>query len=130
QDPEAEGNFRLSTDGASFAYVTRASSEAKKSRIREVDKIPYRHQICVASSEPLAQARCTIQAPGYVGAMSLSSDAKTVAFELRPTPAPNDSRLSDIYQGDLATGAVTAIAQTNAAESQPFYSPDGKYIAY
>ena len=130
QDAESDGNFHLSTDGAAIVYVTRAASEGKKSRIREVDHIPYRHQICIAASQPQAQARCTIQAPGYVGVMSLSPDAKTVAFEIRPTPFPNDSRLSDIYEGNLATGEVTAIAKTNASETQPFYSPDGKYIAY
>ena len=122
----SDGNFQLSHVGSSYAFVARVEI-GPKSRIREVDKIPYRHQICVAaSSEPV----CKVQAPGYVGAMSLSPDAKTVAFESRITPFPNDSRTSDIYEGDLSTGDVTAIAKTNAAESQPFYSPDGRFIAY
>ena len=130
QDPSAEGNFHLSADGASIIYVTRAASDAKQPRVREVDHIPYRHQICIAPSSAQAPARCTVQAPGYVGAMSLSPDSKTVAFELRPTPFPNDGRVSDIYEGDLSTGALTPIAITNASEAQPLYSPDGKYIAY
>ena len=125
----AEGRYSLSASGVEYAFVARREASAK-GRVREVGVVPYRHQICMAKVDSAVEPRCTGDVPGYVGLLALSADASYAAFESRVTPFPNDGRTSDIYEANLATGEVTAIAKTNATESQPFYSPDGKYIAY
>ena len=120
-------NFHLSADGNSYAFV-QTQKDSSTTRIREVGDPGYKHQlICIASP---ALNGCNTVAPGYVGAISLSPDAKCVVFESRTTPFPNDSRTSDLYEADLATGALQSIAKSKASETQPHYSPDGKYIAY
>ena len=119
-------NFHLSADGANYAFV-QTHKETTESRIREVGHLGSIQLICASPAEVNG---CMTQPPGYVGAMSLSPDAKSVVFESRATPFPNDSRSSDLYESDLATHTVTPIAKSNASETQPFYSPDGKHIAY
>ena len=122
------GNFHLSSGGSAVAFVQNVTNGTRPARIREVGRAAYDSQlICIASAN---LNTCLVKPPGHAGAMSLSADANTVVFESRITPFPDDSRTSDLYEGDLATGAVTPIAKTNASETQPLYSPDGKYIAY
>ncbi len=59
-----------------------------------------------------------------------SPDGKSIAFAHQPTPHINDWPLSDISLVDVATGKTRSLASTKAAESDPFFSPDGKHIAY
>ena len=65
-----------------------------------------------------------------MGAFDWSPDSRRIACETRPTPDANDSRLSDIYEVEVEAGSVRPVASTTASESQPRYSPDGRYLAY
>ncbi|HXB68916.1 MAG TPA: S9 family peptidase [Candidatus Acidoferrales bacterium] len=68
--------------------------------------------------------------PYHVGAFDWSPDSRRIAYETRPTPDANDGRLADIYEVEVETGSVRPVAATTASESQPRYSPDGRYLAY
>jgi dipeptidyl aminopeptidase/acylaminoacyl peptidase len=72
-------------------------------------------QFCVAAGE---------------SAWDWSPDGKTIAFTQVPTPKVEDWTRADISVVDVATGATTPFAKTGAAESDPRYSPDGKWISY
>lgn len=123
--------YRLSVDGARLAFLAQVDlASASKSRIRVVDEVKYKHQICVMASDGTGEVKCPVTPPGFAGAIEWSPDGKAIAFESRVTPFADDSRTADVYEADLASGAVTAIARTRASESQPRYSPDGRYIAY
>ena len=58
-----------------------------------------------------------------------SPDGKAIAFGHSKTSVANDWTTSDVSVVDVATGKVTAFANTPAAEMSPLYSPDGKSLA-
>ncbi|MBI2907358.1 MAG: S9 family peptidase [Chloroflexi bacterium] len=57
-------------------------------------------------------------------------DEKSIAFAHVRTPAFGDGWTSDISKVDLATSQVTALAGSEAAETMPMFSPDGRWIAF
>ena len=58
-----------------------------------------------------------------------SADSSHIAFSYTKTPLANDWTTADVSIVDVASGNVTVLANTPAAESSPVYSPDGKSIA-
>lgn len=122
--------YKLSADGAKLAFLAQEES-APKSRIRVVGELKYRHKLCTMPSDGVSgEVVCSIAPPGFASGLEWSPDGKAVAFESRLTPFPDDARTSDIYEADLQTGEVLEIARTKASESQPLYSPNGRYLAY
>src|SRR5262249_36385390 len=58
-----------------------------------------------------------------------SSDSSRIAFGHVKSPLANDWTTSDVSIIEVASGKVTDLANTPAAESSPVYSPDGNSIA-
>jgi len=58
-----------------------------------------------------------------------SSDGSRIAYGHVKTPLANDWPTSDVSIVEVASGKVTDLAKTAAAETSPLYSPDGKWIA-
>ena len=58
-----------------------------------------------------------------------SPDSRTIVFTHRPTPGADDWTRSDVSVVDVAGATVRPLATSAAAESQPRYSPDGRWIA-
>jgi dipeptidyl aminopeptidase/acylaminoacyl peptidase len=58
-----------------------------------------------------------------------SSDGSRIAFNHVKSPLANDWPSSDVSIIDVATGKLTVLANTPAAETSPLYSPDGNSIA-
>ena len=65
-----------------------------------------------------------------VNAFDWSPDGKYIAYSHGKSPEQNDNVYSDISMIDVATGTIKSIAKTAAGESNPQFSPDGKFIAY
>ena len=59
-----------------------------------------------------------------------SPDGTLIAFAHAPTPKVDDWTDTDISVAEVASGAVRDLVKTNAAEGQPRYSPDGRWIAF
>jgi dipeptidyl aminopeptidase/acylaminoacyl peptidase len=59
-----------------------------------------------------------------------SPDNKWIAYAHSKSPLANNSVYSDIAMIDVSSGEVRNVANTGAGESDPLFSPDGKYIAY
>ena len=127
--PGNVGPYVLSKDGSKLAFLAQVNT-APKTRIRVVDEVKYKQQLCVMASDASGEAKCNAEIPGYASVLDFSPDAKSVVFDSRVTPFADDGPTADIYEADLATGAVKAIAKTRATEAQPRYSPDGRFIAY
>ena len=58
-----------------------------------------------------------------------SPDAAKIVFAHVKTPSANDWATSDVSLVDVATGKIAPVANTQAAETSPTFSPDGKSIA-
>src|SRR5262245_43035232 len=63
------------------------------------------------------------------GGFDWSPDGKSIVFTHAKTPKADDWPSANVSVVDVASGDIKALAATAAAESQPIYSPDGKWIA-
>jgi dipeptidyl aminopeptidase/acylaminoacyl peptidase len=59
-----------------------------------------------------------------------SPDSARIVFTHQPTPLVDDWQKTDVSLVEVATARVTQVVATEAAETQPFFSPDGRWIAY
>ncbi len=64
-----------------------------------------------------------------VNEFNWSPDGKTIVFSFTKTSGANDWTTSDVSLLDTASGKITVLTNTSAAENSPRYSPDGKWIA-
>ena len=130
------GGFHVSPDGKWLAFAGReadaAREQARKEKrdFRVVDENPPNHALWVVAVEGGAKPRRMTDGSKHVGAFTWSPDSRHIAYELRPTPEADDSRLCDIAEVETSGAAVRSIAATRATESQPYYSPDGRYLAF
>ncbi len=134
------GVYHLSPNGKWIAFTAapeRPEVEAAKrlkTDFRVVDDDPADQSLyLVAAKEDSAGKRPVkklVSGPFTVGAFTWSPDSRTIAFETRPAPDADVGRRSDISEVEVESGTVRAIAATPATEVQPFYSPDGRYLAF
>jgi dipeptidyl aminopeptidase/acylaminoacyl peptidase len=59
-----------------------------------------------------------------------SPDSKWIAYAHGKSPMANDNQYADISEINISTKEVRDIANTPAGETDPLFSPDGKFIAY
>ena len=134
------GTYAVSPNGKWIAFTARESDTAddfaKRAKLdfRVLDENPRNQSLWLAPVEPDAHGKRPVKqvAAGsyHIGAFDWSPDSRRIAYEARPTPDADDGRKSDIYEVEVETGAIRPLAATAAAESQPKYSPDGRYLAY
>jgi dipeptidyl aminopeptidase/acylaminoacyl peptidase len=65
-----------------------------------------------------------------INAFGWSPDGKTIAYSHARSPLANDNVYSDISISNVETGENKVLVNTPAGESNPKYSPDGKWIAF
>jgi len=68
-----------------------------------------------------------VEGPGH---FDWSPDGKSIAFDHQPTALVDDWTKSDVSLVDVESGTVRPLAATAAAESSPYFSPDGRWIAF
>ncbi|MGO9896844.1 MAG: S9 family peptidase [Bryobacteraceae bacterium] len=132
--------YKLSPDGKTVAftgYEPPADEEKNKKEKRDwrvVDSNPANLSLYLIPSEAGEDGkrpqRKLTDGKRHVESFAWSPDARAIAFSHQPTPSADDWTRSDLAEVDVASGAVRAVSATNAAETAPVYSPDGKYLAY
>src|SRR5262249_43562721 len=140
------GEFAWSPDGAWIAFTMTdppAADEEKNNKgkddsrwIDENVKMSHLYVIPATKDgagkrEPrqLTKGAFTVGSGIGGGGFDWSPDGKSIVFTRTRTPKADDWPSADVSVVDVASGAIKAIAATAAAESQPVYSPDGKWIA-
>jgi len=101
---------------------------------RVVDEKSKMSRLYVVPAEPDAAGkrparRLTSGALHVAEGFDWSPDSRTIAFTHQPSPGADDWTRSDISLVDVAAASVRPLAASPAAESQPAYSPDGRWIA-
>ncbi|MDQ3220048.1 MAG: S9 family peptidase [Acidobacteriota bacterium] len=133
-------DFEWSPDGRWIAY---ASADAKsddedkndkgKNDFRWVDenfKLARLYVIPVArDANGKREARKLTNDNRHVNGFNWSPDGRNIVFSHVKSPVANDWPSSDVAVVEVSTARVMPFAATQAAESSPSYSPDGKWIA-
>ena len=132
------GEFRLSPDGKFIGFLGREADTAGDKATKEktdwkvIDEGPANQTLWVVSTDPASQkAPRRVVSMGYhIASLDWSPDSRRIVYQHLERPDFDVARFSDISEVEVETGKVTVLAATVATESQPKYSPDGRYVAF
>ena len=136
----AVSNFEWSPDGRSIAFIMvdpKSEDEEKndkgKNDFRWADENFKLARLYVVSIQKdgngKREPRKLTTADYHVQDFDWSNDGSRIAFGHVKSPVANDWPSADVSIVEVASGKTSVLANSAAAESGPFYSPDGKSIA-
>ncbi len=138
--------FKWSPDGKYLAFTAKdATSEIEKEAQRQkndarvVDENPKNAKLWVVPLEtpvkPRKDARPLTKgtehvASGSRGGFDWSPDGRSIVFTHTKTPGADDWRTADLSVVDVKNGTIRPLQTSGASEHSPFFSPDGKSVAF
>jgi dipeptidyl aminopeptidase/acylaminoacyl peptidase len=133
----AIGEYAPSPDGKWIAFAGVETSPDEEKRIKQkrdfkvIGESPKNHALwLLPAGETNAVPRRITPGNRHIANLHWAADSQSIVFEHWPTPGADDWVRADLAEVTISTAAVQEITKTPAAESQPYYSPDGRYIAF
>lgn len=136
------GDYKWRKDGNAIAFMMLDPAESKEEKDKKgkndwyyMDEEVKQNRLYVLWLEKKDTAGKYVQAKitreNYnVNAFDWSVDGRQLVYSHGKSPEVNDNMYSDISLAEIETGTIKSIARTNAGETNPLFSPDGKMIAY
>lgn len=154
--PDGPGSIAWSPDGRQIAYVMRVPDEGPSlgkapakpegaewaKPLEMIDKVTYRadgggylkpgfDHLFVVSATGGAPRQLTYGAFHHDGPLSWTPDGVKILFAAnRSADWERDARDAEIYEIDVASGALKALTSRNGPDAAPRVSPDGRLVAY
>ncbi|HEY0077503.1 MAG TPA: S9 family peptidase [Pyrinomonadaceae bacterium] len=136
----AVGSYSWSPDGRQIAFTMRdATTEDEEKLLKGKDdwrwvdenvKLSRLYVVAVAKDAAGRREPRRLTSADYnVNSFDWSPDAKSIVYAHTKFPKADYWTTSDVSVVDVASGQARTLAATSSAESQPLYSPDGKWIA-
>jgi dipeptidyl aminopeptidase/acylaminoacyl peptidase len=136
------GDYKWRDDGTAIAFTMLDPAESKEEKDKKgkndwyyMDEEVKQNRLYVLwmdkkdTAGKYQQKKITLDSYN-INAFDWSADGKQLVYSHGKSPEVNDNVYSDISLVDIESGTVKSIANTNAGETNPLFSPDGKYIAY
>jgi dipeptidyl aminopeptidase/acylaminoacyl peptidase len=133
-------SFKWSPDGSAIAFTEHQSFNPTPSAGLVVGAEVRNDRLCVVATTKNADGKYEVRkltgsdyhvytARDPMGGYDWSPDSKTIAFARVKSSRIDDWPMSDLWLCEVATGAMRPLAATEAAEANPLFSPDGKWVA-
>ncbi len=132
--------YKVSRNGQWIALVGSEPSEKEEKARKEkrdwrvVDEEPRVSNIWLIPAEAGADGqrpvRRLLRASYHVTNIDWSPDSRMIALEHQPDPSQDSWTRSDLSEVEVSSGTLRVLAATSAAEGEPQYSPDGRFLAY
>lgn len=131
------GTYAPSPDGKwiAFAGVETSPDEEKRTKqkldFKIIDENAHNHSIWLAAigDDPALPKRIT-PPDRHVATLHWAPDSKSIVYEHWPSAGADYWTRSDLSEAAIDGTQVRQLTQTAAAESEPFYSPDGRFIGF
>jgi len=132
------GAFAPSPDGKWVAWIAAEEDKvAEKNRKQKTDwKVveadPKNQSLWLVplGGELPAKPQQLTEAKFHVMEFQWSPDSARIAFVQAPGSGQNEAFLSDLGEIEVATKQARMISATEFSETEPQYSPDGRYLAF
>ncbi|MFN0166361.1 MAG: hypothetical protein ACKV22_08005 [Bryobacteraceae bacterium] len=127
--------FQVSPDGRWIVFAGRpkdaAAELARKQKLdfKVIDEYQNHHSLWIVAASG-GEARQLTTSARHVAHIDWSPDSGSVVYEHWESPLFDHSMRADVSEVEIRDGAVKAIGATAAAEAAPYYSPDGRSIAF
>jgi dipeptidyl aminopeptidase/acylaminoacyl peptidase len=136
------GEYKWRRDGNAIAFTMLDPAESKEEKDKKgkndwyyMDEEVKQNRLYVLwldkkdTAGKYVQKKITLE--NYnVNAFDWNNDGKALVYSHGKSPEVNDNIYSDISLIEIESGTIKPIARTNAGETNPVFSPDGKLIAY
>lgn len=127
--------FACSPDGSHCVFVKQDHENTSMPGRRFEQNEPYR-RLWLVPLKDRAGTHCLTAGKLHVGTdllqnhISWHPDGARVAFDASETPLADDAASCSIYSVDISTHEILRLPTLAGSATQPFYSPDGKWLAY
>jgi dipeptidyl aminopeptidase/acylaminoacyl peptidase len=128
-------SFEWSRDGRTIAFIAREpKSEDRKKKEKDRDDAWTPASMYAWNrlwAIDVATRKATqLTSEMHVSGLSISPDGRQVVFAAQPTPLIPDQFNSDLYLVPSTGGRITTLVRRTGSDSDPEWSPDGKWIAF
>ncbi|NOY77169.1 MAG: hypothetical protein GXO76_04800 [Calditrichaeota bacterium] len=132
--------FRWAPDGKSIAFIVKKALPDSVRRLQKeqrsrgfdaevVGKPGQPNEIWLVSVTDKSSRKVATIDPG-LNYLAFSPDGKTLAFTTNYTGSENDAQKYDIFLLNIQSKEMSPFTDFPGPETQPSFSPDGKFIAY
>jgi dipeptidyl aminopeptidase/acylaminoacyl peptidase len=119
--------YAWTADSAGITYLAAEPGAEPDPIVADRD---YRYTALYVQSLSGGEPRRITPADRHVTSFALAPDGTRVVYAAQPTPRARDSFDTDLYELDLRTLVERPLVAQPGSDTDPSYSPDGKWIAF